>query len=63
MLKRVQEIMGETSVYGLMNPFDSDSIDNKENIIYEILDEDDENDSNPEEVFSVSYILFYYRNI
>lgn len=57
MLKRVTEIMGETSVYGLVNPFDSDATNNKENInieneIFEVDDEDD-----PKEVFTVSYIF------
>ncbi|KMQ91417.1 hypothetical protein RF55_8722 [Lasius niger] len=44
--------MGETSVYGLVNPFDSDATNNKENInienkIFEVDDEDD-----PKEVFT-----------
>ncbi|KYN01805.1 hypothetical protein ALC62_07393 [Cyphomyrmex costatus] len=45
--ERAKEIMGETATQGLLNPFDSDYIDenvhNKENII-EILEEDNEND-------------------
>jgi len=54
--------MGDTSVYGLVNPFDSDVINNKENVEnIEFIDEDNEND--PKEVFSVSYIFFCYCNI
>lgn len=52
--------MGETSVYGLMNSFDSDTMDNKENVVHEISDEDNENENDPKEVFTVSYILSYY---
>jgi len=49
--------MGDTSVYGLVNSFDSDGINDKENIAnIECIDEDNEND--PKEVFSVSYIFF-----
>lgn len=61
MLERVNEIMGETALYGLENLFDSDATNNKENITIEpnIIDnieiDEDENDSN--EVFSVRYFL------
>ncbi|XP_071632230.1 uncharacterized protein [Temnothorax longispinosus] len=52
LLERVTEVMGETSTYGLMNPFDSDAID-KENTNIEILDDDDDsNENDPNEVFS-----------
>ncbi|XP_018366000.1 PREDICTED: uncharacterized protein LOC108763133 [Trachymyrmex cornetzi] len=51
LLKRVNEIMGETAVYGLENPFDSDAT-NKENITIEpnIVEIDD--DENDREVFT-----------
>jgi len=49
--------MGDTSVYGLVNTFDFDAINNKENVEnIEFIDKDNGND--PKEVFSVSYIFF-----
>jgi len=47
--------MGDTSIYELVNPFDSDAINNIENV--ENIEIVDENNGN-EEIFSVSYIFF-----
>jgi len=59
LLERAQEIVGETAVQGLINPFDSDYInDNKENnVVEDILQEDKDNESNSNDVFSVNCVL------
>ncbi|XP_018377336.1 PREDICTED: uncharacterized protein LOC108757379 [Trachymyrmex cornetzi] len=56
--ERAKEILGDTTVSGLANPFDSDyvdtigTVDNKlqENTVIDLQDEDNEND--PQEIFS-----------
>lgn len=57
MLERAIEIVGGTVIHRLINPIDSDFIDDdKENAFVEdILEEEDEN--NPSDVFSISYML------
>jgi len=64
LLERAQEIIGETAVQGLINPFDSDYInnsdyinDNKENNVECILQEDKDNENNSNDVFSVNCVL------
>jgi len=65
LLERAQEIIGETAVQGLINPFDSDYInnfdyinDNKENnVVEDILQEDKDNENNSNDVFSVNCVL------
>jgi len=64
LLERAQEIIGETAVQGLINPFDSDINyvttinDNKENnVIEDILQEDKNNESNQNDVFSVNCVF------
>jgi len=64
LLERAQEIIGETAVQGLLNPFDSDYInnpdyinDNKENNVECILQEDKDNENNSNDVFSVNCVL------
>lgn len=57
LLERAKEIIGETAIHGLINPFDSDfTHDDKENtFVGNILQKDDE--SNQSDVFSVSCIF------
>lgn len=59
LLERAQEIIGEIAVQGLINPYDSDYInDNKENnVVEDILLEDKDNKNDPNDVFLVSCIL------
>lgn len=60
MFQRVSEVMGETAVHGLANPFDSDVIQEKENTLHERNGEDVDT---PDEVFSVScsVVLLNYK--
>lgn len=59
--ERAKEILGDTTVSGLANPFDSDyvdtigTVDNKlqKNTVIDLQDEDNEND--PQEIFSISF--------
>jgi len=58
LLERAQKIIGETAVQRLINPFDSDYInDNKENNVEDILQKDKDNESNSNDVFSVNCVL------
>jgi len=52
--ERAQEIMSETAIHGLNNPFDSDSIDDKENVSSIIdISEDEDDDNDTTQVFTV----------
>lgn len=67
MLERAQEIIAETTVQELINPFDSDYIDdNKENNVDDILQEDkDKNENNTNDAFTIRCILLikkYFKN-
>lgn len=57
LLERAKEIISETAIHGLINPFDSDCIDdNKENsFVGDILQEDDT--SNQSDIFSVGCVF------
>lgn len=60
LFERAREIMGETTVNGLSNPFDSDCIENVRSTVGNILQDKNDNMSQEEEndsaeIFSVNY--------